>query len=80
MLCATTLAARLLRHCLTSCRTCCKAEDFASPASEPFPLWHRCRVGFHLSCPFSCMKPTAAHSSSDLGMVSCPSCAPFAHG
>lgn len=47
MLCATTLAARLLRHSVVSCRACCKPEDFASPASEPFPLWHRCHVGFH---------------------------------
>lgn len=47
MLHATTLAARLLRHSLASCRTCCKAEDFASPASKPLPLWHHCKVGFH---------------------------------
>lgn len=47
MLRATTLAARLLRHSLVSCRTCCKAEDFASPASKSLPLWHHCHVGFH---------------------------------
>lgn len=47
MLCATMLAACLLRHSVTSCRTCCKPEDFASPASKPFPLWYHCHVGFH---------------------------------